>query len=172
MIVCNNSNLNNFDKATPTNYQLVFPKIPTESTITANNPFVMNIFSAVIPSLSIGINEMFWQGNKVRYDLNPIEFDPWLVNFVVDSQIANWTLIFKWMSYINNNWNKIAEYHSEYAVDVSMVVTDNYGNMVMELIFVDIWPSTLGEISFSQREGDVILESVINFNYDYFYVRE
>jgi hypothetical protein len=117
MIVCNNSNLNNFDKATPTNYQLVFPKIPTESTITANNPFVMNIFSAVIPSISIGINEMFWQGNKVRYDLNPIEFDQWLVNFVVDSRIMNWSLIFKWMSYINNNWNKIAEYHSEYAVE-------------------------------------------------------
>lgn len=172
MITCNSSNLNNIDKATPSNYQLVFPKIPTESTITANNPFVMNIFSAVIPSLSIGIQEMFWQGNKSRYDLSPIEFDPWLVSFVVDSRLANWSLLFNWMSYINNNWNKIAEEHSKYAVDVSMIITDNYNNSIMELIFVDIWPSTLGEISFSQREGDVVLESTVNFNYDYFYVRD
>jgi hypothetical protein len=171
-IVCTTSNLNSFDKATPTNYQLIFPLIPTESSISANNPFVMNIHSAVIPSLSIAVNEMFWQGNKVRYDLNPIEFDPWLVSFVVDAQLLNWSLLFRWMSFINNNWNKISEYHDEYAVDVSMVITDNYGNSVLELIFVDIWPSTLGEISFSQREGDVILESTVNFNYDYFYVRE
>jgi hypothetical protein len=48
-IVCSTSNLNNMDKSTPTNYQLVFPKIPSESSIGANNPFVMNIHSAIIP---------------------------------------------------------------------------------------------------------------------------
>jgi hypothetical protein len=53
-----------------------------------------------------------------------------------------------------------------------MVVIDNYGNSVLEVIFVSIWPSMLGEVSFSQREGDVLLESTINFNYDYFYVRD
>jgi hypothetical protein len=53
-----------------------------------------------------------------------------------------------------------------------MIVIDNYGNSVLEVIFVSIWPSILGEVSFSQREGDVLLESTINFNYDYFYVRD
>lgn len=171
-ITCNSSNLNNIDKATPTNYQLIFPLIPTEETIGANNPFVMNIFSAVLPSVSIAIEEHRWQGNKTRVGMIPMEFDPWLVSFVVDSELANWKLLFKWMSYINNNWNKIAEKHKNYGVDCSLVVTDNYGRSVLEVILVDIWPSTLGEVSFSQREGDVILESTINFNYDYFYVRE
>lgn len=40
MITCSNSNLNNIDKGTPTNYSLIFPKIPTESSIGANNPFI------------------------------------------------------------------------------------------------------------------------------------
>ena len=172
MITCNSSNLANMDKATPTNYRLIFPVIPTETSIGANNPFVMNIFSAVIPSVSIAIEELRWQGNKNRNALIPMEFDPWLVSFVVDSRLANWKLLFKWMSYINNNNDKIAERHRNFSVDSAMVVTDNFNNVVLEVRFIDIWPSTLGEVSFSQREGDVLLESTVNFNYDYFEVWE
>lgn len=172
MITCNSSNLSNMDKATPTNYQLIFPLIPEQTSISANNPFVMNIFSAVIPSLSIATEELRWQGNKTRHSMEPIEFDPWLVSFVVDSRLENWKLLFKWMAYINNNFDKIAEQHYKYGVDAALVVTDNYANAVLELRFIDIWPATLGEVSFSQREGDITLESTVNFNYDYFLIRE
>lgn len=172
MITCNTSNLSNMDKATPTNYQLIFPLIPQQTTIGANNPFIMNIFSAIIPSLSMATEELRWQGNKTRHASEPIEFDPWLVSFVVDSRLENWKLLFKWMSYVNDNYKKIAEQHHKYGVDAALVVTDNYANSVLELIFVDIWPTTIGELSMSQREGDIVLESTVNFNYDYFYVRE
>ncbi len=160
------------DKATPTNYSLIFPLIPTEDSIGANNPFIMNIFSAIIPSVSMASEELRWQGNKSKNALEPMEFDPWLVSFVVDAQLENWKLLVKWMAYINNNWNKIAEEKRNYGVDASLVVTDNYGNSVLELRFIDIWPSTIGEVSFSQREGDIELESTVNFNYDYFVFQE
>ncbi len=172
MITCNSSNLNNMDKATPTNYDLVFPLIPTQTAINANNPFIMNIFSAIIPSLSMGAEELRWQGNKTKHGMEPLEFDPWLVSFVVDSRLENWKLLFNWMAYINNNWNKIAEEHHKYGVDAALIVTDNYNNHVLELRFIDIWPSTIGELSMSTREGDVTLESTVNFNYDYFVIRE
>ena len=74
------------------------------------------------------------------------------------------------MSYINNNKDKIAELHSNYGVDASLVTTTNYRVPVLELRFIDIWPSTLGEVSFSTREGDIQLESTVNFTYDYFEV--
>jgi hypothetical protein len=172
MITCNSSNLANMDKSTPTNYRLIFPIIPTETTISANNPFIMNIFSAILPSVSMATEELRWQGNKTRHGMEPMEFDPWLVSFVVDSRLENWKLLFKWMSYINNNKDKIAEEHHKYGVDAALVVTDNYNNIVLEIRFVDIWPSQIGEVSFSQREGDVTLESTVNFNYDYFELRE
>jgi len=172
MITCNQSNLNSIDKSTPTNYRLIFPLIPTETNIGANNPFVMNIHSVIIPSVSITTEDLRWQGNKTRYGLIPMEFDPWLVSFVVDANLSNWKLLFNWMSYINNNNNKIVEEHGNYSVDCSVVVTNNYGNTILEIIFVGIWPSVLGEVSFSQREGDILLESTVNFNYDYFYIKE
>ena len=170
-ITCLQSNLNNLDKSTPTNYQLVFSKIPTETSISAINPFVMNIHTAILPSVSLATEELRWQGNKTRHGLIPMEFDPWLVSFVIDSELANWKLLFKWMQFVNDNNKKIAEKHKDYSVDCSLVVTDNYNNLVLEVIFVSIWPSILGEVNFSHREGDVILESTINFNYDYFYIR-
>jgi hypothetical protein len=171
-IVCGTSNLNSFDKGTPTNYQLIFPLIPDQTSIGANNPFVMNIHTAMLPAVNLATEELRWQGNKTRHGMTPMEFDPWLVSFVVDSRLANWKLLFDWMSFINNNNDKISEYHNQYSVDCSLVVTDNYGNSVLEVIFVGIWPSTLQEVSFSQREGDILLESSVNFNYDYFYIRD
>jgi hypothetical protein len=169
-ITCGQSGLTNIDKATPTNFQLIFPKLPTEETISANNPFVMNIFSAVIPSLSMAEEELRWQSNKTKHALVPLEYDSWLVSYVVDSNLANWKLLYDWMSFINNNNDKIADLHSVYGVDASLVTTTNYRVPVLELRFIDIWPSTLGEVSFSTREGDVQLESTINFTYDYFKV--
>lgn len=171
-IVCSTSNLNNIDKGSPTNYQLIFPLIPSESSIGVNNPFVMNIHSAMLPSITLASEELRWQGNKTRRGLIPMEFDPWLVSFVVDSRLDNWKLLFKWMSYINNNNDKISEYHNRYSVDCSLVVTSNYGIPIMEVIFVGIWPSNIQEVSFSQREGDILLESAVSFSYDYFYVRD
>jgi hypothetical protein len=170
-IVCTTSNLNSMDKSTPTNYQLIFPLIPNETSIAANNPFVMNIHTAMLPAVTMNMTERRWQGNKTRDGLIPMEFDPWLVSFTVDAQLLNWKLLFDWMSFINNNNDKISEYHSVYSVDCSLVVTDNYGNSVLEVIFVSIWPSQLQEVSFSQREGDILLESSVTFSYDYFYVR-
>lgn len=171
-IVCSTSNLNNIDKGTPTNYQMVFPLIPNENSIGVNNPFVMNIHTAMLPAVTLATEEHRWQGNKTRHGMTPMEFDPWMVNFTVDSLLLNWKLLFDWMSYINNNNDKISEYHNKYSVDCSMVVTDNYGNSVLEVIFVSIWPSMLQEVSFSQREGDIQLESAVTFNYDYFYIRD
>ena len=169
-ITCGQSGLTNLDKATPTNFQLIFPKLPTEESISANNPFTMNIFSAVIPSLSMAEEELRWQSNKTKHALVPLEYDSWLVSYVVDSNLANWKLLYDWMEFINNNNDKIAELHSVYGVDASLVTTTNYRVPVLELRFIDIWPSTLGEVSFSTREGDVQLESTVNFTYDYFKV--
>jgi hypothetical protein len=171
-LACGKSNLTNLDKAAPNNYQLIFPALPTEDSISANNPFVLNIFSAVIPSVSIAEEELRWQSNKTKRGLIPMEFDAWLVNFVVDSNFENWKLLFTWMSYINNNWNKIAEEHKNYAVDASLVITNNYRRPVLNIVFVDIWPNNIGEVSLSQREGDIQLECIVNFTYDYFYIRD
>ena len=171
-LICADSGLVNLDKATPTNYQLVFPLIPTESTITAMNPLTLNIFSTVLPGISFSEEDLNWQSNKTKRALSPLMYEQWMVNFVVDSQFENWQILAVWMQFINDNKDKIAELHKEYSVDASLAITDNYRQTIMAVTFKSIWPITLGEVTLSQREGDVQIESSANFNYDYFDIQQ
>jgi len=171
-LICADSGLVNLDKATPTNYQLLFAKIPTEDTISDANPLILNIFSTVLPGLSFGEEEHRWQGNKTKRALVPLIFEPWNVNFVVDSLFENWQILFNWMNYINDNNDKIAEYHNLYTVDAALTITDNWRQSILGVRFVDVWPTSIGEVTLSQREGDVQIESSASFNYDYFVLEE
>lgn len=171
-IVCADSGLVNLDKATPTNYQLVFPVIPTEDNINALNPLTLNIFSTVLPGVSFSEDVLSWQSNRTKRATPPLEYENWLVNFVVDSQFENWRVLATWMKYINNNNDKIAEEHRNYSVDASFVITDNYRVPILTVTFKSVWPISLGQVTLSQREGDVQIESEANFVYDYFDIEE
>jgi len=80
------------NKSSPTNYHLIFPLIPDASTISDTRPLVLNIFSSVIPGVSLSENERDWQGQKSKVAANPLVFDQWNVNFVVDSTFTNWRI--------------------------------------------------------------------------------
>lgn len=169
MSLCSDANIS-LNKAAATNFMLSFPVLPSQNSISATTPLVLNIFSAVIPSVSLSSEEKNWQNTKVKGSSTPMEFDQWLVNFVVDDYFYNWKLLFDWMSYINNNKDKMAEEAGNFKVDASLTLLNNYRDKIFNVKFVGIWPTTLGEVSMNQREGDISLESMINFNYDYFEV--
>jgi len=169
MSLCGDANVS-LNKAAPTNFMLSFPLLPTQTSLSGGIPLVMNIFSAVVPSISLNTEEKMWLNTKVKGTQSPMEFDPWLVSFVVDDYFYNWKLLFDWMSYISNNVDKMSEREFNFKVDASLTLLNNFQEKILNIKFVGIWPSTLGEISMNQREGDVSLESTVNFNYDYFEV--
>lgn len=169
MSLCGDANIS-LNKASPTNFMLSFPVLPFQTSLAGGVPLVMNIFSAVIPSLSLTTEEKLWQNTKVKVVQSPLEFDQWLVNFVVDDYFQNWKLLFDWMAYITNNRDKMMENANDFKVDASLILMNNFKEKILNVTFVGIWPTTLGEVSMNQREGDVALESMVNFNYDYFKV--
>jgi hypothetical protein len=163
MALCDSIN-----KSSPTNYRLVFPLLPTEITLASTKPLTLNIFSSVIPSLTLDVTDESWQGTKRKMANGPIAFGDWSVNFVVDSNFLNWQIIFNWMNYINNNYNKHMEEHKNYSVDASLDIMDNFRNSILAVNFASIWPTSLGEVTLSQRDGTTIIECTANFSYDYF----
>lgn len=167
MSLCGNANIS-LNKASPNNFMLTFPLLPSQTLVSATGPLVLNIFSAVLPSVSIASEEKSWQNTKVKGTSSNMEFDQWLVNFMVDDYFYNWKLLFDWMSYINNNKDKMAEKEINFKVDASLILLNNFKEKILNVKFVGIWPVTLGEISMNQREGDMSLECMVNFNYDYF----
>jgi hypothetical protein len=158
------------NKASPSNFELVFPKIPTESTISASEELTLNIFGSIIPGLTIESTELNWQGG-LSQNSGKTAFEPWSVDFVVDSQFANWKMIYNWITYINNNKDKYSELPKNYKVDATLKITDNFQSEILRIFFIDIWVQSLNEVSLSHRESESYLECNVNFAYDRYEVR-
>ncbi len=158
--------MTNLNKTTSTNYQLGIPLLPTERTLDATKELVLNIFGTIIPSVSLDQSESKWQGNKMLYHVGGMTFDVWNIQFIVDSEYNNWSTLFKWLTSISNNYNIASSIPSEYMVDCSLKITDNFQNTVLKILFKNVWILSLGEVMLSQREGESQVECSATLVFD------
>jgi len=157
----------NLNKSNSTNYQLIFPLLPTEIFYEKSKDFSLNVFGTIIPSISLNVQEQSWQGNKGFTDDGDITFGQWTVEFSVDSKFNNWKVLYKWMMMIHNNSNSPGFVgQKEKTIDASLYIMNNWRQKAMMLRFKNIWPSELGDVTFSKREGMEDLYSQITFSYD------
>lgn len=161
----------NLNKATPSNFELVFPKIPVSDNVRDMQGLTLNIHTTVIPSLTLDTTEVEWQGATVFQDSGDITFEPWLVNFTVDSQFTNWITLYKWLTFINNNNDRYGRARDTYKIDATLRVLDNFRNEILVIDLIGVWINMLGEISLTYREGSQNLESSANLIYDRYEVR-
>jgi hypothetical protein len=163
--------LQNLNKSTSSNFELVFPKIPTEPDLRAMSGLTLNIHSTVIPSMTMETTDINWQGGVAHYEVGTLTFEPWYVNFAVDSNFDNWKKLYKWITFINNNKDRFGRPREEYMVDAVLRVLNNFRQPIMEIDIYNCWINMLGEMSLTYREGDQNLESQANFIYDRYEVR-
>jgi hypothetical protein len=155
----------NLNKATNQNFQMIFPLIPTEATIRDSEILTLNIHGTVLPSMTVSTVDVGWQGGHYPQAIAPIEFEPWFTNFEVDSKFENWYKIYKWINFINNNEDHYDRKPEDVWVDAKLHMTDNFDRLVMYVNIYNIYPTSLGEISFSYREGTENIQSSVSFNY-------
>ena len=160
------------NKATPTNFQLVFPLLPPQVSLHANTELILNIHSAVLPAVSLNPIEVDWQGARHKMHGTPMDFEIFNVTFNVDASFRNWKLLFNWMNMISNGKDQMAQFYKEYAIDAAVNVINNFEQPVLVVKFSGMWPTNLQEVSFSFKEGEVLLECSATFVYDYFTVAE
>ena len=160
------------NKANPTNFELTFPLVPNQTSLTAAEELVLNIHGAILPSFTIPQIEVQWQNTTRKIPGGPIDFEILNVQFVVDLQFKNWKLIYNWMTYIANNKDKMLELYERYAIDTTLRIIDNFNADIMAVDFAGMWPTNLQEVGFSMKEGEVLLEAGATFVYDYFTIRE
>lgn len=161
----------NLNKATPSNFELIFPKIPTSDNIRELNGLTLNIHTTVLPSITLDTTDVFWQGGTVHHDIGSISYEPWLVNFTVDSKFSNWTALYKWLTFINNNKDTYGRSTDQYKVDATLRILDNFRNEILVVDLLGVWINMVGEISLTYREGSMNLESAANFMYDRYEIR-
>lgn len=163
--------ITNLNKATPSNFELIFPKIPTSDNVSEMQGLTLNIHTTVIPSLTLETTEINWQGGTAYQDIGGITFEPWFVNFTVDSKFSNWISLYKWLTFINNNKDRYGRSRDHYKVDATLRILDNFRREILVLDLIGIWINMLGEISLTYREGSQNLESSANFIYDRYEIR-
>ncbi len=157
--------ISNLNKATNQNFQLTFPKLPISSTIDDSDILTLNIYGSVLPSITLSNITMNWMGGNYDMAIPPITFEPWYVNFIVDSDFKNWYLLYKWLMHINNNKSHYDRAPENYWIDASLNLVDNFNVPVMNINIINLFPTMLGEITLNHREGETNLESSINFSY-------
>lgn len=157
----------NLNKSNATNYQLIFPLMPTETLYETSKEFTLNIFGTIIPSLTLDTQEEEWQGAKKMTDTGNLSFGEWSVEFVVDSEFKNWKILYDWIMAIHNNEDTFGFVKEKgEVIDASLFIMTNYRNKALILRFNDIWPISLGEVSFNKRDSEDDLISNVSFIYD------
>jgi len=159
------------DRSSPSNFELVFPKLPSESTLDSADEFILSIHTTIIPSINLDLAELRWMGAATQRANGNITFEPWNVNFIVDVNFINWQLLFNWITFINNAKDDYIDMHKNYSVDATLRIIDNFQEEIFKLFFVGVWITNLSEVSLSYREGEQILECTAGFAYDYFETR-
>lgn len=146
------------NRSTPTNFQIVFPKLPISSSVGDSKELSLNIFGAVVPGVSVEPIEGQWQGMTTEIGGSTI-FEDWTVSFVVDHELYNWHLLYKWLMAICNKKDNPTGNIQEYKIDAYTKVVNNFNQTILRVKYIDVWPKGLGAINFSYREGQSLLES-------------
>lgn len=161
----------NLNKSTASNFELIFPKVPTGNSLRDTEGLTLNIFETVIPSLTLDTVDVHWQGGVAHQDIGGITYEPWYVNFTVDSKFENWKVLYKWLTFINNNKNRYGRSTDTYKIDATLRILDNFRNEILVVDIIGLWVNMLGEISLTYREGTQDLSSSANFIYDRYEIR-
>jgi len=160
------------NKASSFSFELVFPLIPVQENLKDNKEFIINIFETVVPGVTMDASQEHWQGGLSNMATGALTFEPWNVSFIVDSQFKNWRIIYKWFMFINNNADKYIEEHRKYSVDATLRIINNFQENVFSLYFIDVWPTSIGEVNLNYRDGEPSLETQVSLAYDRYEIRD
>lgn len=162
----------NISKATATEYAFVLGKIPANNGIHTPDILRLNIFNISLPGISLNTSEMPWEGKHAQYHLGGITFDPLNINFLIDSEFENWKCLFRWLTFIADNKIQPSQNANDYVTDANIIIYDNFGRSHTFITFKNIWIQTLGELSFSIRDGESHIEGSATFQYDYYLISD
>ena len=155
-----------FNIASGNNFQLYFPVLPFSTVLQDSKDLTLNLFNTIIPSMSFDSTPISWQGwDTKRADGNLI-FTDFTFDFMVDESFKNWSILFDWMSKINNNKDRISGHPYGYTTDGFIMINDNFGKSVLKLKLINCFPMDLGAVTLSYREGETYLECNATISYD------
>ena len=164
-------NISSIDQSNPALFKIVFSKFP-------NIEFWS--YSVNLPGVTIGeviqptpIYDLKLPGDKLTYD-------PLVLNFIVQENLANWIEIYNWLFAIGKPVditqyrNKVRENPSlsekqNIYSDMQLFILSTKSNPLVKVTFVDVWPAALSPLTYDSSISDVSpLTSDVTLNFSYY----
>lgn len=165
-----NLNKQTFDKTNQTLYKLVFPTLPHIKNFTANKlkNFTINGNSAVLPGLTVSSIQYPWQGGFIKFPDSKPEFNSLTVSYLIDEDLENWKLFFKWILEYNNNKDKYVEDPNNIVCDAYLIYYNNWlKKEILRMNFINIFPTSLSDIELTTKtDGSDSIEGRVVFDFD------
>jgi hypothetical protein len=147
----------------------------------------INVPSLTIPSSSGAGGNPF---TKITYPGDHIEFGELSIDFKIDEGLRTWFDIYSWIQGLgfpekfeqygkildidgnDNNSININDKNNLYGQG-TLLINSSQNNPLVRINFINIYPTSLSELSFDTRETDVnFVTSTVSFKYDYYIVEK
>lgn len=135
-----------------------------------------SIYGSVVPDITVPEKEVPYGGQvmKVTSYTRP-SYPKSVINFTVDNMFNNYWVIYKWLQLFNDE--RTSKYDSplpndtgslkNYETTISIFGLDEYNNRVIEFKYYHAFPTSLGGITYSDRDPNE-LESSFEYTYHQF----
>lgn len=140
-----------------------------DSNITLD-PLQISIFGTIVPTISVPSVEVRYYGQSTNVSsYSRPNYPPLNVSFVVDNDYRNYYVLWKWLAILNDPALSIyagSDKHTldmgdsfEYQTDVSVFALDEYNEPSIEFKYTKCFITSLGQLDYSYREGELIQTS-------------
>ena len=149
-------------------FRMTFDKLP-------NVVYMMQQVS--IPAVTMGTLTEYTPILDIPRAGDKLQFEPLTLNFIIQENLTNYIEIFNWMVGLGKPQSTdqhkqfLAENNNNRYSDATLTILTNKYNPLMNLKFVDCWPSNIGALNYDSTitESTPVTTSV-TINYAYFTV--
>jgi hypothetical protein len=139
--------------------------------------FTFLVQSVNLPGLTLASTSINTPFSAVSVPGNQITFGTLSLSFMVDEDMQSWYELYNWIVQLGNpkGYNKIgnltgpAGSTSNPLSDATLFVKTNSNNPNFQFNFIDVYPTELGEMSFTSSDnGQEFITASATFNYGYY----
>ena len=138
--------------------------------------FTYLVQSVNLPGLALQSSSINTPFSAVSIPGNQITCGSLSLSFLVDEDMQSWLELYNWIVQLGNpkGYNKVGTLTGKpgsitsITSDATLFIKSNANNPNLRFDFVDVYPTELGEMSFTTTDNQEFVTSTATFNYGYY----
>jgi hypothetical protein len=138
-----------------------------------------SIYGTIVPTINIPEVNVPYAGQNLAISSHARQvYQPNTVNFTIDNRFNNYWVIYSWLNLLNHDKEGIYDRDDrlpvrpklDYRSDITVYAVDEYNKRIVEFLYTDAFPTSLGGINYNYRDSGE-LESEFTYSYSQLIVK-